>query len=150
MNAGSADTLIIRDAVPGDAAELAVLLTALGHEATTDEMRRRLHRLQVELVGERVLVAEMSGHVAGLAVLHFTPTLHRATDVARVTALAVDERYHRQGVGRALMAEAERIAREAESIRLEVTSGHDRGPAHDFYREIGFRDEGIRFAKPLT
>ena len=98
-------------------------------------------------VGDRILLATDEGSVIGLLTLHFTPVIHRDSEVGRVTALVVARRARRLGVGALLMAEAERIVQRAGATRVELTSGHDRPEAHAFYLRLGYHDEGVRFAK---
>jgi ribosomal protein S18 acetylase RimI-like enzyme len=141
--------MTIRDYSSDDAPALAPLLDELGHPCAAEELRRRVSRLRKGAKGDRILVAADGEGIVGLLALHFTPVLHRETDVGRVTVLVVASRARRRGIGALLMAQAERIARRAGAARLELTSGHDRAGAHELYRSLGFRDEGVRFAKPI-
>ena len=51
----------------------------------------------------------------------------------------------RRGVGRALMREVERRAREAGCYKLQLVSGARRSQAHLFYKAIGYNSaEGFR------
>jgi ribosomal protein S18 acetylase RimI-like enzyme len=69
--------------------------------------------------------------------------------VGRITGLAVMAEGRRAGVGRRLVEEAERYFASLGLTRVEVTSGPAHERAHPFYRHLGYRDEGIRFAKSL-
>jgi GNAT superfamily N-acetyltransferase len=86
-----------------------------------------------------VLVATVDGAVAGTVdLLIVRPSLtHGGHPWAAVENVVVDDRYHRQGVGRALMDEAGRRAREANCHRLQLLSSQRRTEAHAFYRAIG-------------
>lgn len=137
----------VRDARPDDAAALAPLLAQLGYPAAPEEVGRRLAGLQAR--GDRALVAEVGGAVAGVLTTHRTPVLHRDADVGRITALVVDERLRGAGVGRALVAAAEAILGAAGCERVEVTSAARRADAHAFYASLGYDASGVRFSKPL-
>jgi GNAT superfamily N-acetyltransferase len=139
----------LRDAAADDAPAISVLLGELGHPADPAEVVRRMARLGQGAPQDRALVAERSGRVCGLVVIHFVPVLHRATEVGRVTALVVLDSERRRGIGKALLEAAERIIRAQGSRRAELTSGQDRTGAHRFYESPGYCNEGIRFAKPL-
>jgi GNAT superfamily N-acetyltransferase len=86
-----------------------------------------------------VLVATVEGAAAGTVdLLIVRPSLtHGGRPWAAVENVVVDDRYHRRGVGRALMDEAARRAREADCHRLQLPSSQRRTDAHAFYRAIG-------------
>jgi GNAT superfamily N-acetyltransferase len=142
-------TIQIRDASVEDAQALVPLFDTLGYPATLEVVQRRMEELLRDDPGARVIVAVRGQRIIGMATLHVTPVLHRPTAVARVTALAVAPDAQGSGAGRALMEAAERHFREAGYQRIEVTSGPTHAPAHEFYRRLGYQDQGVRFSKPL-
>lgn len=81
-----------------------------------------------------VLIASLSGDIAGFAIMHF------GDRSAHLLLLAVQPLQRRRGIGRALLEWLEKSCRTAgiESIRLEVRAGNR--PALSFYRACGFRD----------
>lgn len=139
----------VREATVADAEALAPLLEVLGYPADPAVLRGRLASLRRDDPTGRVLVADLEGRVLGVATLHLTPVLHRPTPVGRITALAVLREAHGTGVGRRLVAEAERYFAEAGLGRVEVTSGRLHEDAYGFYRHLGYADHGVRFAKVI-
>jgi ribosomal-protein-alanine N-acetyltransferase len=81
-----------------------------------------------------VLIASLLGDIAGFAIMHF------GDHEAHLMLLAVQPRYRRRGIGRALLEWLEKSCCTAgiESIRLEVRVGNL--PARSFYRACGFRN----------
>lgn len=146
---GADPHVTVRDATPADLPGLLPLLAELGYPMSPAAAAERLAALAAEDPGGRLLVAEARGRLLGFATLHVTPVLHRATGVGRVTGLAVLPEAQGTGVGRRLMAAAEAHFRALGLCRVEVTSGPTHLPAHDFYRRLGYADQGVRFAKPL-
>jgi len=155
-------SIVIRAAVTADAAALSPLLSALGYPADERVIVDRLRQLQAsESVSEStsgssesglpgaVFVADRDGELLGFITLHRTPVLHRPTAVGRITGLAVIAKARGLGVGRLLVEAAERRFVEEGLARLEVTSSALHGPAHAFYRHLGYEDQGVRFAKVL-
>ena len=63
------------------------------------------------MVADRLVVAELDGHVGGLAGLHVSLSIEYDEPAAKLSAIVVDEPYRRQGVGEALLAEMEAEAR---------------------------------------
>jgi GNAT superfamily N-acetyltransferase len=138
----------VRRAGPADAAAVAALLDQLGYATAPADVEGRLTALE-ESGRSAALVAEQDGGISGVLTLHMVPVLHEPGDWCRVTVLVVGEDARRQGLARALVAEAEAIARSHGCVRIEVTSALHRDGAHEFYREMGFGRVSEHFLKPL-
>ncbi len=148
---GQPGSVTIRDLAPDAGPALLPLLAELGYPADAGTATARLHALFSTDPSARIIGAyDASGLLLGFAALHETPVPHRPTPVARITALAVLKSAQGSGAGRALVAAAEAHFRERGLARLEVTSGPTHAAAHDFYRHLGYIDQGVRFAKELT
>jgi ribosomal protein S18 acetylase RimI-like enzyme len=76
--------------------------------------------------------------------------LQYPSPILRVTALVVDRRARRRGVGKLLMEHAEQMGSAAGCEFVELTSAMDRAEAHAFYRGIGYEPNSLRFRKPLV
>jgi GNAT superfamily N-acetyltransferase len=131
-----AEILVFREADPDDAAWMAVALTDEGYPAGSSDLARRLDRFVAP--ASTVLVAERDGVRLGFVAWHVLPRLEREDPIVRVIALVVDAGARERGVGAALLAEVERIAREAGAGYIEVTSGHHRPEATRLYEHAGF------------
>jgi GNAT superfamily N-acetyltransferase len=94
-----------------------------------------------------VLVADWDGEVAGVLAFQIIPLFHIAGDLGRITALVVSSRLEQRGIGRRLVAAAERFGWERGCARIEITSGDHRPGAHAFYEAIGYRVDTRRFVK---
>jgi GNAT superfamily N-acetyltransferase len=136
----------IRDVRARDAAALAGLLGQLGYPSTPEQVERRLTHLGA---ADRVFVAEVDGELAGLAGIHVSPSLEYDADAAKVSAIVVDERFRRRGIGEALMRAVEDEARRRGCVLLFLTTAERRADAHAFYRRLGLEETGRRFAKRL-
>lgn len=130
------DTLAFRDADADDAPWMAAALTDEGYPAGASDLARRLDRFAQP--GSVVRVAERDGVRLGFVACHLLPRLEREAPIVRVIALVVDAGARERGVGAALLAEVERVAREAGAGYLEVTSGHHRPEATRLYEHVGY------------
>jgi GNAT superfamily N-acetyltransferase len=143
--------MVIREAGPGDAAKVAALMTQLGYPATADEVGHRFTYWFSDPMS-RVLVAERGGRVAGCLSMHAIPYLERTGRWARIESLIVDGSARGTGIGSALMAKAEKVARRWGCVAIEATSLRSRRDAHAFYRHHGYIDvcdRAGRFFKAL-
>ena len=138
---------VIRDARPRDARAIAEMVVALGHQATEGSIRRDIPRFAK--AGTPLLVADLDGP-AGVLTFHVTPVVHRFKPVGRITMLVVTEKRRGQGLGSALVAEAEARLAKAGCGLIEVTSNMKRMRAHVFYEELGYERTSYRFFKKLT
>jgi ribosomal protein S18 acetylase RimI-like enzyme len=133
--------LVLRAARASDGAALAALITELGYEVTSAEIRRRLKSVET-------IVAEQGGLV-GAVTLGTTAVLHRPKPVGRISMLVVAGKRRGAGIGTALVAEAERRLEAKGCGLVEVTSNRKRLRAHAFYQRLGYQRTSYRFAKAL-
>jgi N-acetylglutamate synthase-like GNAT family acetyltransferase len=141
--------LTIRDARPEDAQALATLVGQLGYPTSAEAVARRVTRL-LKSEADRVVVAELGEEVVGLASLHTSLSVEYDEPAAKLSAIVVDERHRRRGIGEALVAAMEAEARQRGCCIIFLTTAERRGEAHAFYRRIGFEETGRRFVKPLA
>jgi len=128
----------VRTAGAADADAVANLSTQLGYPTTGPEVAGRLG-LFLSSPEHAVLVAEdPGGAVVGwlhACVHHFIG----GEPCAEIAGLVVDERHRGRGIGRLLMAEAERWAAGRGLKIVNVRSRVERALAHRFYEELGYR-----------
>ena len=140
--------MIIRDAQRDDAPELTRLLKQLGYPTTVDAVVRRVARLAAS-DADRLVVAELDERVVGLASIHVSLAIEYDKPAAKLSAIVVDERYRRRGIGEALVETMETEGRVRGCCLIFLTTAERRCRAHDFYRRLGFEETGRRFAKRL-
>ena len=74
----------------------------------------------------------------GFIAVHALPRFEHDDRILRILALVVDAGARERGVGRALMAEAERIGAELGAAFVEITAGHHRPEARQLYESLGY------------
>jgi RimJ/RimL family protein N-acetyltransferase len=145
------DPLLVRPATPADAQALAELGRAVGSEdegwLISDDWRsaadeRRYLRSLRRFPHAAVFVAETPEGIVGR--LSIARDSHPASIHVADLGLMVAAGHRRQGIGTALMREAEKWAREAGVRKLELHVFPHNEPAIALYRKLGFREEGYR------
>jgi ribosomal protein S18 acetylase RimI-like enzyme len=140
--------LTIRDASLRDAPVLAKLMCELGYETTTAEMRQRLKSILRDKAF-RTFVAESDDRVCGM-IGTLTHASHEHNDPSgKIIALVVSKKHRLSGVGRALIAAAERDFAKRRVTSLSLTTRLTRVEAHRFYQALGYSPNGWRFVKEL-
>src|SRR6187431_2943963 len=129
-------TLTIRPAETSDAEAIAALFTDEGYPAGPSDIVERLSRFASD--HSRVLVAEHEESLLGFIAVHAMPRFEHDDRIVRILALVVDAGARERGVGRTLMAEAERVGRELGAAFVEVTAGHHRPDARHLYESLGY------------
>ena len=100
-------TLTIRDAGLNDAPKLAALMIELGYKTTSTEMRERLKSISSD-ARYSTLVAENENEICGM-IGTLTHVSHEHNDPSgKIIALVVSETGRGRGVGRDLIAAAEK------------------------------------------
>ncbi len=129
-------TTTLRPAEAGDAEAIANLFTDEGYPAGPSDIVVRLGRFASP--DARVVVAEHEGALLGFIAFHALPRFEHDDWIIRVLALVVDAGARERGVGRTLMAEAERVGVALGAAFIEVTAGHHRPEARHLYESIGY------------
>jgi GNAT superfamily N-acetyltransferase len=138
-----------RPARAEDAPAVAALITQLGYEATADDVAQRLARV-LSRRDQEFIVAEDAGRLVGWVHVEVAEYVESGT-FAVIGGLVVDRAHRRQGIGAALMADAETWARRQGCGVMRLWSSTTRTPAHRFYQGLGYAQVKTQysFAKPL-
>jgi ribosomal protein S18 acetylase RimI-like enzyme len=116
------------------AAELA---GALGDSPPSlENVRERLAEL-LEEPRARVLVAE-GDVIVGVVSLWIKPDLAHGDSVVEVPMLVISKDRRREGVGKLMMEEVQRLAAENGATLIELVATTQNNPAREFYRSLGF------------
>lgn len=139
----------IRTASLDDALAIARLMSQLGYSTSADEMQTRLQNI-LSTSSYMTLVAEIHKEVVGMVGIGVGFYYEKNGVYGRLLALAIDERYRRQGIGAALVKKAEGWLQEHKVTSIVVNSGTHRKGAHCFYKKLGYEETGLRFVKSLS
>ena len=114
------EQLQVRKAEPTDATTVSVLLVELGLVSPADDMAERLRWFQ-RSGADHALLAVSGSSVVGLLAMTVLPRLTADSPMVRITTLAVPEGPDLAWVERALVGEAETVARRHRCTAIEVT-----------------------------
>ena len=129
-------TVTLRPATSADADRIAALFTEEGYPAGASDIVARLERYASPF--SQVVVADHEGEILGFIALHVLPRFEHDDRIVRILALVVDSGVRERGIGRLLMAEAERLATEVGAAFVELTAGHHRPEARHLYESLGY------------
>ena len=141
--------LSIRVAETNDAAALAQLMCDLGYETTQSEMQMRMERIGAD-ERYRTFVAVFDGKVCGMIGTLTCPSFEHNDPGGRILALATLSTMRRRGIGRALVATAEKDFAQRGIRRIALNTRLAREDAHKFYESLGYERNGWRFVKQLS
>ncbi len=110
-----------------------------------DDCRQHAGHIRMACIDGRVV-----GYCAILTRVDSDDVDEKPYRYAYVSELAVSEHVRGQGVGKALLADAERLARAAGAQWLRVSVLTRNTLAHEVYRSYGFADRLVNMEKPLT
>jgi ribosomal protein S18 acetylase RimI-like enzyme len=140
--------VLIRDANLSDASELAVLMCQLGYDTKRTEMETRL-KLILSNPAYKTFVAIMDGRLCGMIGTFTYPSYEHNDPGGRILALVTSSTARRRGIGRALVATAEKDFAQRGVGRVALDTRLTREDAHKFYESLGYERNGWRFVKQL-
>lgn len=141
--------LAIRAADMNDAAALAQLMTELGYETSVPDMQMRLETILPD-ARYRMFVAVEQGKVCGAIGTTAFHSFEHNDMGGRILALVVSQTRRRSGIGRQLIAAAEKDFARRNIRRMAVNTHLRRADAHEFYARLGFERNGYRFVKDVS
>lgn len=130
----------LRPALPEDADLIATLLAQLGYPVDAGAIATRIARLAAHPDAAVIVAGPEAGAMQGFIALHFIPQLALPGDFCRIAYFCVAPGAQGRGVGRALEAEASRLAQARGCDRIEVHCHERRHGAHVFYRRRGYAE----------
>lgn len=96
------------------------------------------------------LVYDQDESVIAVLNLRFEEQLHHSAYIAEIMEFAVASGNRKQGVGKGMLEEANRIAMKYGCIQIEVACNQLRKDTHRFYIREGMKNYHYKFSKPLT
>ena len=141
--------LTVRVAEVNDAAALAQLMCELGYETTESEMQMRLERIAND-DRYRTFVAVRDGKVCGMIGTLISLSYEHNDLGGRIVALVTLRTMRRHGIGRALIASAEKDFAQRGIRGIALNERLAREDAHKFYESLGYELNGWRFVKQLS
>lgn len=130
-------TLTIKLATEQDSSQLARLAGQLGYPSSAEQVVTRLVRIHSQ-PDQAIFIAEVDGRIAGWVHIYACPTVESEL-YTEIGGLVVDENSRGQGVGKALMVQAETWSRELGIHKVRLRSNILRQEAHQFYEAIGYK-----------
>jgi N-acetylglutamate synthase-like GNAT family acetyltransferase len=114
---------------------------------TQGQMQGRLQMIEKSPI-DSLYVCEEDSRVVGLLGFRIRENLEEESRFGEVSAIVVYPESRLRGVGRFIMAQAEKLAMEKGCKGLWLVSGFGReAEAHKFYKKLGFKTTGYRFTK---
>ncbi len=142
-------TIVVRRATDDDLPAMVALLAEL-HDPSTARADADTWKRMLAQEGRMILLAEVDGEPAGTADISIAANLtHDSQSRAYVENVAVAAGNRRQGVGRALMTEVERVAHDAGCHTATRMSAYNVAGSNVFYTELGYERCSVGFRKSL-
>lgn len=146
--------MIWREAVESDVPAVVALLRddvlGQGREGADLAQYEAAFRAMASEGGNQLIVGEKDGAVLACYQITFITGLSLAASRrAQIESLRVAGDLRGQGVGTAMIADAEARARAAGCSLMQFTSNQSRSAAHRFYERLGFTPSHIGYKKPL-
>ena len=129
--------MLIRPMTTADAFAVASLSAQLGYPVSPATIAKRLELIS-QSADHGFYVAEAGRGVTGWVHIYGVRLLESPQFYAEIGGLVVDTGARRQGIGRALMVQAEAWASEQGFAEVRLRSGLHRTDAHEFYQSIGY------------
>jgi GNAT superfamily N-acetyltransferase len=142
--------VVIREATLDDIAAITLLLHDLGYPASPDEVKIRFDNI-TNHKDYRTLLAITNGTIAGMIGMTKNYYFEHNGQYIRILVMVVGHSHRNTGIGKMLIAEAEKWARAINAHTILLNSGNrpERQGAYRFYQNLGFEIKSSGFIKKL-
>lgn len=137
---------IIRPANFADIPKLHILIEQLGYPQDLKEFAESFKKcLNTNFYHCLVLECRQEKIIKGACIFLIYPKFYKKSYSCFLEVLVVHESYRKQGIGTKLIQELELIAKEKKCSSISLLSNKGRAnEVHNFYRDRGYRNEGLR------
>lgn len=122
--------------------------SVLGYDVSFEDLKARILQMQ-EDKNYIIFTAVDDEKIIGFIGLQICLAFEVTGKAMRIIALAVARDFQGQGVGKALIQEAEKYANDNNVSIISVNSGIKRTEAHRFYEKQSFYKKGYSFCKRI-
>ncbi len=141
----------VRQCTHADAEAVTSLLPQLWPDQSLDRqlLKDTFHKA-IDSPQQRYLCAIVESQIVGFCSLSIKHSLWCQSLLAHIDEIIVDSNFRGRGIGTRLLEEAEKIAVNLRSERVELDSAFHRRDAHRFYEKMGFENRAYLFSKKLA
>ena len=135
--------LIIRKALINDVPNLLPLMDQLGYSQPIEILRAQFDIFSKQ-EGYGIFLADKAGAIVGWVAWSKSYLFVSPTTRIHIEGLVVDKAFRGHGIGRKLMNQVEELAQQISPCIIDLTSGLRRAKdgSHDFYKSLGYNNEG--------
>lgn len=139
----------VRNATENDIHVILELLYDLGRPRAKNDSEITLFARQIKQYianpDKQILVAQDDSTIVGAVCLMFVSRLNQEKLELYIPELIVAKEYRYKGIGKTLIAECIKIAKEKKCYRIRLESGNQRVESHKFYKKLGFTQHALTF-----
>jgi ribosomal protein S18 acetylase RimI-like enzyme len=117
------------------------------NEQLNNEMLKVVYKNALKSDMQKLIVGLIDNKIIGFCSLTIKNNLWLSGNLGHIDELIVDRNLRKQGIGKNLMAEITKMAKENNCKRIELDSAFHRKEAHQFYKNIGFENRAYLFSK---
>ncbi len=110
--------------------------TEMGYEYSIEDTKEKLEGL-LESDKDKIFVATVQNAVVGYVHANDYDVIY-APHMKNIMGIAVSGEYKKYGIGKAMLEEIEKWAKETGAFGIRLVSGSTRTGAHEFYRRCGY------------
>lgn len=140
--------MYIRECMINDAKDIFILnQEEMGYEFSLEKTTEKLSKL-LKSPYDKIYVAIENEHVIGYVHANDYDVIYM-DHLKNIMGIAVSSRYQHRGIGKRLLNEVEKWAKETGACGVRLVSGESRTGAHEFYKHCGYAmtKKQMRFIK---
>lgn len=141
--------VLVREAKKEDLPQILSLLDALSKTKANEKKVLAIYKKLLASDYYFISVAQLEGQVVGTCSLLVIPSLQHGRPWGLLEGLVVAENFRKQGIGRQLIGEMMRLAREKKCYKVILTSRFSKPDVHEFWEKRGFEKHGFSFRQDM-